>query len=137
MWMTICKFECSSPTISIAPVGLGLYILFLGGTWIRGITFIKDGQIFVKSFTSWNSFFFHLLSNGVHLFLHWINYLFMSIVLKQVLKGLVNKHMCLIQVYLLAHVPYRIFDKLIWCTISPKSLLFGTAPFSHWTKRCS
>ena len=26
----------------------------------------------------------------------------------------------------------RVFDKLIWCTIGPKSFLFGTAQFSLW-----
>ena len=25
-----------------------------------------------------------------------------------------------------------VFDKLIWCTIGPKSFLFGTAQFSLW-----
>ena len=25
---------------------------------------------------------------------------------------------------------HRVFDKLIWCTIGPKSFLFGTAQFS-------
>ena len=27
---------------------------------------------------------------------------------------------------------YRVFDKLIWRTIGPKSFLFGTAQFSLW-----
>ena len=25
-----------------------------------------------------------------------------------------------------------VFDKVIWCTIGPKSFLFGTAQFSYW-----
>ena len=33
------------------------------------------------------------------------------------------------------HIQYThtsVFDKLIWCTIGPKSFLFGTAQFSLW-----
>ena len=30
-----------------------------------------------------------------------------------------------------------VFDKLIWCTIGPKSFLFGTAQFSFWARLCS
>ena len=34
--------------------------------------------------------------------------------------------------YLCMCVLISVFDKLIWCTIGPKSFLFGTAQFSLW-----
>ena len=38
----------------------------------------------------------------------------------------VNECVCTVCVY------NSVIDKLIWCTIGPKSFLFGTAQFSLW-----
>ena len=39
--------------------------------------------------------------------------------------------MC-VYMYVCMYVCINVFDKLIWCTIGPKSFLFGTAQFSLW-----
>ena len=44
---------------------------------------------------------------------------------------------CIIYMYTCTIVFISVFDKLMWCTIGPKSFLFGTAQFSLWARWCS